>query len=150
MKKVVIISMISIAIMTGSALYLTRFLDDRAIAPEALPDGYKTFLKSSFPGVSIAFVKEDRDFLIKKYEVLLTDGTKIEFRVNGDWKEIKRLGAAIPENLMPAEALRKVGELFPGSSIVKAEYERKRLEVKLDNGYDLEFDRNFMLIDLDR
>lgn len=150
MKKGIIISVISFAIMAGGALLLTRLLDDRAIPPESLPNSYRTFLNSNFSGEGIAFVKEDRDFLIKKYEVLLTDGTKVEFRINGEWKEIKRLGAPIPDCLIPSEAQRKVIELFPGSLIVKAEYERKRLELKLDNGYELEFDRNFMLIDLDR
>lgn len=150
MKKGIFISTISLAIMAGGALLLTRLLDDRAIAPESLPDRYRTFLSSNFPKEGIAFVKEDRDFLIKKYEVLLTDGTKVEFRVNGDWKEIKRHGAAVPENLIPTEVLTRVDELFPCCMITKAEYERKRLELKLDNGYELEFDQNLTLIDLDR
>ena len=140
----------SLAIMAGGALLLSRLLDDRSIVPENLPDSYKSFLSCSFPEEGIAFVKEDRDFLIKKYEVLLTDGTKIEFRINGAWKEIKRHQAAVPDNLIPTEALIKVGELFPDSFIVKAEYERKNLELKLDNGYELEFDRNLTLSNLDR
>lgn len=40
--------------------------------------------------------------------------------------------------------------MYPDSFITKAEYDDGELELKLDNGFELKFDKNFNLAGLDR
>ena len=108
-----------------------------------------TFITEHFQNEKIAFAKEDRDLFKVTYEIVLTDGTKLEFRRNGDWKEIKRLRISIPEGIVPQEAAAKVKELYPNSVITKAEYDDNDLELELDNGLELKFGKEYELIGLD-
>ncbi len=115
-----------------------------------MPEKVLTFISEHFQDEKIAFAKEDRDLFKLTYEIVLTDGTKLEFRSNGDWKEIKRHRISIPEGIVPQEAAAKVKELYPNSVITKAEYDDNDLELELDNGLELKFDKSFNLTGLDR
>ena len=108
-----------------------------------------TFITEHSQNEKIAFAKEDRDLFKVTYEIVLTDGTKLEFRRNGDWKEIKRHRISIPEGIVPQEAAAKVKELYPNSVITKAEYDDKDLELELDNGLELKFGKGYELIGLE-
>lgn len=109
-----------------------------------------SFIAEHFQDEKIAFAKEDRDLLKISYEIVLTDGTKLEFRRNGELKEINRHRNSIPDGIIPQAAADKVNELYPDSFITKAEYDDGELELKLDNGFELKFDKNFNLAGLDR
>ena len=109
-----------------------------------------SFIAEHFQDEKIAFAKEDRDLLKMSYEIVLTDGTKLEFRRNGEWKEINRHRNSIPDGIIPQAAADKVNELYPDSFITKAEYDDGELELELDNGFELKFDKNFNLAGLDR
>ena len=63
----------------------------------------------------------------------------------GEWKEINRHRNSIPDGIIPQAAADKVNELYPDSFITKAEYDDGELELKLDNGFELKFDKNFNL-----
>lgn len=150
MLKKIILVVISLVAAGALGYYLANLVRDRAIGPEALPEKVLTFISEHFQDEKIAFAKEDRDLFKLTYEVVLTDGTKLEFRRNGDWKEIKRHRISIPEGIVPQEAAAKVNELYPNSAITKAEYDDKDLELELDNGLELKFDKSFNLTGLDR
>ena len=143
MLKKIILVVISLIAAGALGYYLANLVRDRATSPEALPEKVLTFISEHFQDEKIAFAKEDRD-LFK-----LTDGTKLEFRRNGDWKEIKRHRVSIPEGIVPEEAAAKVKELYPNSVITKAEYDDKDLELELDNGLELKFGKEYELIGLE-
>lgn len=71
-------------------------------------------------------------------------------RRNGEWKEINRHRNSIPDGIIPQAAADKVNEMYPDSFITKAEYDDGELDLKLDNGFELKFDKNFNLAGLDR
>lgn len=150
MLKKIILVVISLVAAGALGYYLANLVRDRATSPEALPENVLTFISEHFQDEKIAFAKEDRDLFKLTYEVVLTDGTKLEFRRNGDWKEIKRHRVGIPEGIVPEKAAAKVNELYPNSVITKAEYDDKDLELELDNGLELKFDKSFNLTGLDR
>ena len=56
---------------------------DRIITAEQLPAPAKTFIQKSYPGVSVAFAKQDKDLFRTKYDVCLDNGMEIEFDGNG-------------------------------------------------------------------
>lgn len=150
MLKKIILVVISLVAAGVLGYYLANLVRDRATSPEALPEKVLTFISEHFQDEKIAFAKEDRDLFKLTYEVVLTDGTKLEFRSKGDWKEIKRHRVGIPEGIVPEKAAAKVNELYPNSVITKAEYDDNDLELELDNGLELKFDKSFNLTGLDR
>lgn len=89
MLKKIILVVISLVAAGALGYYLANLVRDRATSPEALPEKVLTFISEHFQNEKIAFAKEDRDLFKLTYEIVLTDGTKLEFRRNGDWKEIK-------------------------------------------------------------
>lgn len=150
MFKKIILVIVSLAAAGTLGYYLTNFVHDKATSPESLPENVLSFIAEHFQDEKIAFAKEDRDLLKMSYEIVLTDGTKLEFRRNGEWKEINRHRNSIPDGIIPQAAADKVNELYPGSFITKAEYDDGELELELDNGFELKFDKNFNLAGLDR
>ena len=62
--------------------------NDRVVSKDKLPVAAAKFLADNFANNKISYVKEERDFLEKNFEVVFTDGSKIEFLRNGEWKEV--------------------------------------------------------------
>ena len=91
----------------------------------------------------------DDDYLKKEYEVVLINGTKMEFKGNGDWKEVKSKKVKIPTGFIPKKISTYVQKSFPNTGIKKIEKKRFSYEVELINGIDLEFDSkgNFIKFD---
>ena len=150
MLKKILLIVVSLAAAGAVGYGLSNLVYDKAVAPETLPEQAQSFVKEHFEGVAIAFAKQDRDFLKVSYEVVLTDGTKLEFRRGGEWKEIDRHRDSIPCGIIPAEVVAKVFELYPESFVTKAEKDSRELEVELDNRMELKFDRHYNLIGIDR
>ena len=55
----------------------------------------------------------------------------------------------VPSALVPQQILQYVRNTYPDTKVVKLEKKRNGHEVKLSNGWELEFNRNFELIDMD-
>ena len=150
MTKKIIITLISLAIAGAAGYYLSGLVHDKAVQPDTLPDKVQSFIKTHFPDEKIAFSKEDRDFLKITYEIILTDGTKLEFRRNGEWKEIDRHLTRLPDGILPQEITDKVAELYPDAFIIAAEADDRDTEVKLSTRVELKFDNDMNIIDIDR
>ena len=67
------------ALLSAGVLYA----QDIVIQPSQLPANAQSFLNTHFKGVGIGLVKKDLD----SYDVTLTDGTEIDFVINGEWKD---------------------------------------------------------------
>lgn len=124
--------------------------DDKPITFEQLPAPSQQFIKTYFPEQSIALVKMDSEILDKSYEVIFTNGAKVEFDKRGDWKEVDCKRAACPEGIIPVQIRDYAAQNYPNIGICKIEKEnRNGYEIGLTNGVSLEFDSNFKLIDID-
>ena len=84
----------------------------------------------------------DDDYFSKEYKVYLANGTKVEFDGDGAWKEVDGKRNAIPTGFIPAKISNYVKRSFPNTTITKIERDRKEIEVKLNNGLELKFDKN--------
>lgn len=115
-----------------------------------LPQVSRTFLNNYFNGNKVSHIKIDKDFLIvDSYDVILTDGTKIEFNRDGEWKEVKSFQQNIPDALIPREVRQYVSQNYPGQKIMTVERGKRKVSVDLANGLELKFDLNGNLIDID-
>ena len=117
-----------------------------------LPDVSRDFIKRHFPSAQISHIKIEEDFLrIKKYEVLLTDRTEIEFDGKGNWIEVECDDAQVPSAIVPEYVTSYLKARFPTAYIVKIERhaKKKELEVELNNDLSLTFNSKGELIDID-
>lgn len=122
---------------------------DKVITKEQLPAAAQQLLNEHFSGLKISLVKEDREFISRNYEVIFTDGTKVEFTRNGEWKELDCRKGEVPAALVPAEINKAVSERYPDAKILQIDRDRNDYEVRLSNRLELTFDKKFNLIDID-
>lgn len=145
MKKIIIIALavFSLGILTANAD------NDRLIVKESLPKKAQLFIDSNFKNSKITYVKDERDFLERSYEVLFADGTKVEFDRNGEWKEVDCRRSSVPSAIVPAKILNYVNNSYPGVKVIQIERDRIDYEVKLSNNLELTFNKKFNIIDID-
>lgn len=145
MKKIIVIllAVFSIGIITANAD------NDRLIAKENLPKKSQEFIDRYFGDTKITYIKEEREFMEKSYEVMLADGTKVEFTRNGEWKEVDCRHSSIPTPIVPAQIMKYVKENHPDVKVMKIERDRIDYELRLSNRLELTFDTKFNIIDID-
>lgn len=146
MKRIGII-LIGLALMTNMACADNDKVTNNI---NELPQVSRTFLKNYFNGNKVSHIKIDKDlFLVDSYDVILTDGTSVEFNRDGEWKEVKSFQQNIPDTLIPAEIRQYVSQNYPGQKIMTVERGKRKVSVDLANGLELKFDLNGNLIDID-
>ena len=107
----------------------------RVIDPAQLPKAATELVQKHWPSCVIDFAYIDG----LEYEVLLSDGTIIEFDSKGVWKEMKCTDG-LPVTLVPMNITRYVTERFPKQLIIKCEKMRRGYEIELANGLEIQFD----------
>lgn len=116
----------------------------------ALPENSRQFLVSHFNDVKVAHISIEKNWLgTKEYDVILTDGTEVEFSKSGEWKEISRRNIAVPNSLLMPSMVEYIKTHFADTYVVSVEKDTREYEVKLNNGIELEFDLNGRLRDID-
>ncbi len=131
MKKF-ILTLLTLLLVGGSVMADGR---KRAIDPENLPKPAIELIQKHWPSCVIDYAFIDG----KEYEVLLSDGTMIEFNSKGVWKEMKCTDG-LPVTLVPGNITRYVVNRYPKQLIIKCEKMRGGYEVKLTNGLEIQFD----------
>ncbi|MBQ0147790.1 MAG: PepSY-like domain-containing protein [Flavobacteriaceae bacterium] len=131
MKKIFSLLFITMSVMI--------FAQDQVIRFNQLPQASQNFITSYFGAKHVSAVIMDDDYFSKDYEVILNNGTKIEFDGDGAWKEIDGKRNAIPMGFVPKSISNYVKKSFPNAKIKKIEKKRFKYEVELTNGLDLEF-----------
>lgn len=142
-----IIALLTCLLLTSFAVQAS---DDKPIDFSQLPKQSQQFIKTYFPGYSVALVKTERDFFDKSYEVIFTNGNKIDFDRSGRWKEVDCTYSQLPEEIIPLEIRNYAAKHFPNIKINQIEKERRSYEISLANDIELTFDLKFNIIDIDR
>lgn len=114
-----------------------------------LPTAAQTMLNKYFKGVNVSHIKIDSGLFSTDYDVVLTDGTEIDFDSDGQWTEVDCGRKAVPEALVDKNIRYYVSKNYAGSPIVKISADRRKYEVELLNGVDLEFDRSGRFLRVD-
>ena len=138
-----------IAILVGFAAFaVTLSADDRPISFDKLPSPAKVYIQTNFPGENTAFVAKDDDLLLAEYTVIMMNGTKLEFSHSGALSKISSSNG-ISAELIPVSIRDYVQSHYPGAGFVEFDIDRRTYEVKLSNGLELKFNRNFIPIGID-
>lgn len=123
--------------------------NDKPIQVSQLPQQAQQFMKLHFASSQVAMSKVETDLFYKTYDVIFTDGNKLEFDKKGTWTEVNCKYSAVPLNVIPTAILKYVTANYPKAKVTVLERDTKDYEVKLSTGLELTFDHRFNLIDID-
>ena len=124
--------------------------EDGLVPASALPANAQTFVNQYFSANNIVSVWQDTEKgRVEDYTVLFADGTEVEFYANGDWKEVKARNGAVPTKIVPAKISKYVHKNYPNVLIKEIQKERRKYEVSLSNGLDLDFNLNGKFLKID-
>lgn len=117
-----------------------------------LPQAAQVVLNKNFKaGLSLIKIDKSTFGTISDYEVILSDGTEIEFDRNGNWEKIETAyDKSVPSSMVPQPIRDYVKSNHKGSNIIGIEKDRKKIEIELNNGLDLEFTPSGEFIKYDR
>ncbi len=119
------------------------------ITRSQLPQKAQTFLSTYFPDSKISLTRKEIDVTELNYDVIFTDGSKVEFDRRGYWTEVDCVNHPLPEGIVPAEIANYINAHYPGAKVVKIERDYREYEVKLNNRVELTFNKKQQLIDID-
>lgn len=123
--------------------------DDKPIQVNQLPQAAQTFIKTYFSNHKVAMAKVETDWFDKSYDVIFTNGDKLEFDKKGVWTEVNCKYSEVPVAVVP-DAIKKYATTnYPEAKIIKIERDKHDYEVKLTNGWEIKFDMKFNVIDID-
>jgi Protein of unknown function (DUF2874). len=122
---------------------------DSIITADRLPDAARSFINEYFDENTISYIKKDRGLANISYEVVLQDGTEIEFDKSGNWDSIDCKRNAVPAGLVPDAISEYIQVNFPGQLIVKIDREAFGYEIELSSDLELKFDKNGKMLEID-
>lgn len=143
------IRILSVALLAVIAWQAPLIADnDKPITVNQLPAKAQQVIKSNFAGKKVAVVVQD-GVISKSYDVMFTNGEKLEFDRNGEWKELDCRRSAVPAGLIPAAIKTYVNQNYADAKVVQIEKDRSEYEVKLSTGVEITFNKSFQAIDID-
>lgn len=127
-------------------LAVTVFADnEKPIQKHQLPKVSQEFINKYFKDYEISFCTKDYD----SYDVKFTNGYEIEFNTKGEWKEVDCRKDAIPAAIIPTQVSKYVKQYYAKNYVTKINRDFNKFEVELNNGLDLEIDKNGKLREID-
>lgn len=105
----------------------TAFAQQNMAPMQPLPAKIVQFVETNFKGVSIRYHKHDFD----EIDVLLSNGAKLEFYPNGEWKDIECY-QNFPTQILPLAAVQAITS--QNAVILEAERKMNGYKIKASNG----------------
>lgn len=135
--------LLAIPVLLFSACKKEKVIDDND-----LPRDARDFIATHFSGITISQSVREWDDTRWKYEVYLSNGTKLEFNHKGEIEEIAG-NSALPDSALPALLVSYADTHYPDEYIRKWELDSTTQEITLSNNVELVFDKqgNFLRID---
>ncbi|MCP9768443.1 hypothetical protein EGI22_11005 [Lacihabitans sp. LS3-19] len=122
--------------------------DGVKVSSSSLPAVITQYINTNYPGKTITKAEK----YLTKFEVTLSDLTKLEFSLSGAFIEVSgsnKKDTKVSDDTMaalPQVILDYIAKNYPGINIVKAEKSANKYEVKLSNRIRLDFDLNGKLL----
>lgn len=123
--------------------------NDKPIEVSQLPQIAQQVLKKDFSKMKIALAKMESGIFDTSYDIIFTNGDKVEFDRNGNWTELKCKYSQVPVRLIPAAINSYVKKNYSSAKVLEIERDRNEYDVKLSNGIEITFNKKFQVIDID-
>lgn len=144
MKKLVLAV---VAIFAMSTLVMAD--NDKPIQVNQLPAKAQTFLNTYFKDVKVALATQETELFSKSYDVVFNTGDKVEFDKSGEWTEVRCRHTGVPAELIPAQIAQYVQTTYPDAQILQIERDSRGYEIKLSNRWEITFNKQMQVIDID-
>ena len=148
MKRIIRVLMIAICCMMSCNMAANAG-NGKPISVDALPAKAQTLLNNHFNGQKVMLATIESGVVSRSYDVVLQNGTKLEFDKKGNLTEIDCKQDTVPDQLIPQAIKNYLMDNYAGQSVKKIEMNKNEYEVELANGLDLTFNKHFQLIDID-
>lgn len=123
---------------------------DKPISENQLPAAARQFIKTHFPKNKIAMAKQETGFFSKEFDVIFTNGDKLEFDGKGNWTEVScKKNSSVPTAVIPAKIKSYLKTNYPDVLVKCIEKEGSNIEVKLSNGWEITFNSDYQVVDID-
>ncbi|MBD5172923.1 MAG: hypothetical protein HDT02_06900 [Bacteroidales bacterium] len=133
MKRIITVMLVAVAASFSALVFAGT-----PVKQSELPKAAQTFLSKHFPGDNVRKAEKEQGRRGAEYDVDLVSGAEVDFRDNGDWKEVKAAkGKSIPAAIIPSAISKYVSTNHPGQRIVEISRKRGGYEVELSNGTEL-------------
>ena len=119
------------------------------ISQTQLPEKAQTFLATYFPEAKISLARKEIDVMELTYDVIFTDGCKVEFDRKGNWTEVDCLTHPLPSGIVPEAISKVIRAQYPDAQVTKIERDHRETDVKLTNRVELTFNKHTQLVDID-
>lgn len=126
---------------------LSQVAPQAAALQVAAPDAIVKFINSNFSGATINGTERDHED--GEIDVYLSDGSKVEFTANNEWKKIACPGKGVPSALVPTAITNYVKSNYQSALIYKIDKNYNTYEVQLNNGVELHFGSNGQFLGMD-
>ncbi len=123
--------------------------NDKPISVNTLPAKAQALLTKHFSNQKVVLATIESNVIGKNYDVVLKNGTKLEFDKKGNLTEIDCKQGTVPTQLIPQAIKNYLKANYARQSVKKIEMNKNEYEVELTNGLDLTFNKHFQLIDID-
>lgn len=117
-----------------------------------LPLPARNFINRHFTNPQVAHIKIEKERMEPtKYEVVLMDGSEIDFDSKGNWEEVSaKKGQVVPVTIVPGFAVDYLKtHNFTNEGVTKVERDRKGYEIELSTGLSFKFDKKGKFIKAD-
>ena len=116
------------------------------ISVNELPQVAQDFIVKYMADKRITIAKMNEGFFEDDYNVIFTDGTKVEFDGKGHWTLVKCKD--VPLSIVPRPIINYIIRNIDDKDffIVKLERDASGFHVHLSNGQELQFDKGFRII----
>lgn len=139
-----------IAVGIFALVLLMTACSDKPVAVEQLPQPVKAFIQQHFPGQTITYAEKDVELTGSKYDVVLADGTRVDFDTDNVWDKIEcTMASPVPTAVIPAPIVTHIQTNFPDAMILKIDKDHDGYEVELANGLELKFNKQGVLTEMD-
>lgn len=93
--------------------------NDKPIQIGQLPTKAQTLITTYFKGHKVALAKMESGVFYKNYDVIFTNGEKLEFDRSGDWTEVKCPKSEVPAAIIPKAIRSYVKENYPNEKFFR-------------------------------
>ena len=123
--------------------------NDKPISVNTLPAKAQALLTKHFSNQKVVLATIESNVIGKNYDVVLKNGTKLEFDKKGNLTEIDCKQGTVPTQFIPQAIKNYLKANYARQSVKNIEMNKNEYEVELTNGLDLTFNKHFQLIDID-
>lgn len=136
----------------GDEKVVTTDRDEEIINSADLPDKANQFLKNNFGSEIIKNTTKELDKSGNEFKVQLSNGIKIDFDTNGEWKKVEAglKDQSVGTIFLPQIARDYLKQNYPEIGVQSIERDERGIDVELlQQNVDLKFDTNGKFLRID-